>query len=73
MRYPLICLLTALAVLFGSFIAPRVKPPAELIVRGVAWCYVADYKSMKDMDKTPPLSNSLVDVHSKGVTVYTRC
>lgn len=73
MRYPLIALLIALAVLFGSFITPRVKTPAEAVIRGVAWCYVADYQSMKEYEQEKPLPHSLIDLHSKGVTVYTRC
>lgn len=68
-----ICLLTALAVLFGYFLAQRPQPPPELKIKGVAWCYVAEYKSMKAYDEVQPLPYSLIDVHSKGVTVYTGC
>ena len=73
MRYPLIALKTALAVLLGSFITSALQPPAELTIRGQAWCLVATYPSMKAYDQEKPLQSTLIDVHSKGVTVYTEC
>lgn len=41
--------------------------------RGPAWCLYGDYRSLKDYDTTQKVPHSLVDIHSKGVTVYVPC
>jgi hypothetical protein len=41
--------------------------------RGQAWCLYGDYGSLSDYDTTQKVPHSLVDIHSKGVTVWVRC
>ena len=58
--------------LYQNHIAPQ--NPAQLEIKGVAWCLDGKYDSLKAYDQTKTaVPHSMVDVHSKGVTVYVRC
>jgi hypothetical protein len=63
-------LLAAVAVLVGHFITLHLYPPPQLILKGVAWCYLDTYKKLDDV---PPLPHSLIDVYAGGVRVYEKC
>lgn len=64
------CLLTALAVLFGSLLTFYLYPPPTLTVAGMAWCYEGTYNTLKEV---PSLPHSLVDVTKGGVRVFGEC
>lgn len=73
MRQIKIALLTAVAVLLGSFLTIHLYPPPELNLRGVAWCVEAHYPSLKAREHNSSLSKVVIDIHSKGVTVFVKC
>jgi hypothetical protein len=70
MRYVIICVLTALAVLTGSLLTLGFYPPPTLEIEGVAWCYEGHYN---DIDDVPSLPSSIVDVVGGGVRVFVPC
>lgn len=66
----LICPLTAVAVICGALLTLWLYPAPTLEIKGQAWCYVGEYKTVGD---APPLLKKLVDVYPGGVRVYGEC
>ena len=74
MRYFLICVLSVLAYAFGHFTGSTTYRVTPVNFEGVAWCLYGQYDSLKDYDQTTKVApHSMVDIHSRGVTVYVRC
>jgi hypothetical protein len=74
MRYVLICVLSVVAYALGHFTGPATYRVTTVTVEGVAWCLYGQYDSLKAYDQTSRVApHSMVDIHSRGVTVYVPC
>lgn len=65
--------LTVVAVYVGYFTALflHTLPPPQL--EGTPWCLHGHYTNLKHFSATKEPPTALIDITSRGVTVYTKC
>jgi hypothetical protein len=65
-------LLALILALYAAFYAGTMKVPS-IQLEGTQWCVFGEYSSLKAYDQARVGADVMVDVHSRGVTVWVRC